>query len=596
MAKHIDREKRPLAVEPDYSTVPDALRIQKHWVLWRFDWNVQRGEWAKVPYQASGQHAKSNDPSTWGTFETCMLAFEQSRSKYDGLGFVFSEGSPFVGVDLDDCVSEEEGDQRLSNFASRVVERLQTYTELSPSLKGVHLIGTANGLAALKTEWQGNKIEVYRSGRYFTFTGRSWQEKPLEVADVDKALRGIVAAIKKPETSNELTIEGRIEMALRDPKTSSLFYGNTLEYGGDDSRADLALCSKLAYFASGSPDVLDQMFRRSKLYRGKWDERHGAETYGNMTIGKALAGKTSFLGIKPIQRVTASTYDARQSRRFTVSDLADRVMALRESGEAKGVHPGWDAMEKFYRPGLGMLTIGTGEPGSGKSTWFDCLTYNLAKRHGWRTTFASFETRPLERHVLNLCQIHLQKPTFKFVPGCATDDEINAALREMDAWFNFIWPADNELDIDSILAYVEDDIRDYGVKGFVLDPFTELEQNRPASLSQTEQIEKILRRLQGFTRDREIHSWLIAHPTKAGDTYKDGRPTMRSISGSANFYNKADFGIVVERKDDDVVMVHIDKVRHDSNGCKGRVEFYYSKERREYYTNDVAEESWPTLD
>ena len=143
-------------------------------------------------------------------------------------------------------------------------------------------------------------------------------------------------------------------------------------------------------------------------------------------------------------------------------------------------------------------------------------------------------------------------------------------------------PDDHELDIASILAYVEDDIKDYGVNGFVLDPFTELEQSRFNGLSQTEAVERILRELQRFTRQRQIHTWLIAHPTKSGETYKNDRPTMRSISGSANFYNKADFGLVVQRHDDDRVTVHIDKVRFDSNGQRGSVDFLYLPIQREY--------------
>lgn len=591
MAKHTDREKRPKAVEPDYSTVPEPLRRQKHWVLWRYDWNTQRKEWAKVPYQCNGAHAKSNDPATWSTFETAVIAFDQARSKYDGLGFVFSNDCPFVGVDLDDCVSEEDGEQRMTPFASRVMEKLKTYTELSPSLNGIHLIGEADQMDALKTAWNGNKIEVYREGRYFTFTGRSWHETPLDPVDIDKPLRGIIAAIKKPNGHDvTLTIDQRVEMALKDPKTNSLFYGNTVEYGGDDSRADMALVAKMAYYSDGSRDILDAMFRKSKLMRGKWDERHGNDTYGNLTIGKVLANQKNFMGVKPVEQKTDSSYETRRVRRFTVDDLREQVMEFRQSGDSQGVHPGWDRLQPLYRPGLGQLSIVTGEPGSGKSTWVDCLTYNIARRHDWGIVYASFETLPLQRHVLNLCQIHLQKPTFAFIPGAATDDEMNWALDAISPWFHFIMPDDHELDIDSILAYVADDIKDYEISGFVLDPFTELEQNRLPGVSQTEQIEKVLRKLQQFTRHRQIHSWLIAHPTKSADTYRDGRPTMRSISGSANFFNKADFGIVVHRQDDDRVSVFIDKVRFDSNGTKGQLDFTYSKERRAYDDGLIVEE------
>jgi twinkle protein len=212
---------------------------------------------------------------------------------------------------------------------------------------------------------------------------------------------------------------------------------------------------------------------------------------------------------------------------------------------------------------------------------------HIAKAHGWKITFASFETLPLERHVLTLAQIHLGFPTFHWMEGAATEDELSKAIDELNDHFHFIMPDDHELNIESILEYVDDDIKDYGIQGFVLDPFTELEQTRIGNLSQTEMIEKILRSLQRFTRQRQIHTWLIAHPTKSGETYKDGRPTMRSIAGSANFYNKADFGLVVDRGDDDSVMVYVDKCRFDSNGGRGEVKFTYSPHSRKYY--DIQE-------
>jgi hypothetical protein len=532
-----------------------------------------------------------------------VLAFNQNRSRFDGIGFAFSAETPYVGIDFDECVFPDEDNFELTDLATRVVDSFATYTELSPSQTGIHLIGKAGDVQATKRKWQGKEVEVYRTGRYFTFTGRSWHESPLGVADVDAKVRKLIEMLRSNDAKAEqpaqvassIPVQKRIEMALRNPKIESLFYGNTLEYGGDDSKADLALCSKLAFYSGGSEELLDAMFRQSRLMRAKWDENRGGQTYGQLTLNKALSSQTQFLGSTPVERVIKqhqeSTEETRKVRRFTINDLREETMAFRKEPAAQGVHPGWDELAKLYRPGPGHLSIVTGEPGSGKTNWVDCLVYNIAKRSGWRTTFASFETLPIQRHLLNLCQIHLQKPTFDFVPGAATDDEMNQAMDEMQDWFNFILPTEEEMNIEAILEFVADDIREFGVQGFVLDPFTELEQESAKNIAQTERIESILRRLQQFTRSRQIHTWLIAHPTKSGDTYKDGRPTMRSISGSAHFYNKADFGVVVHRLDDDRTTVFLDKVKFDSNGEKGEVTFHYSKDRREYYT-EAVEEAW----
>ena len=591
MAQHKDRDKRPTGGYVDFSTVPEEIRILRQWIMWRFDWSIKTSAWVKVPYQVSGIKASSQDSDTWATFDTVMLTFEESKSSFDGIGFVFANG--YAGVDLDECLTDTDGDHILSEFAQKSMSRLDTYTEISPSGTGIHCIGRGILPQGFNRTINGNKVEAYSSGRYFTFTGRSWHENPLPVGDIQGQLDKLVAFLASPDEKPNVpqepmsfSVQQRIDSALKNPKIADLFYGNTIAYSGDDSAADLALCASLAFYTDGTESCLDTMFRQSGLMRPKWDERRGVQTYGQITLAKAMQGKTEFIGRKkqPRPKVVGrdSSYESRRLRRFTMDDLKDQVIEYYRNGGSRGVSPGWPELEPFYRPAPSMLSIITGEPGSGKSNWLVCLCSKIALKHNWKFTFASFETLPIARHVLTLCQIHLQRPTLKWMQDAVTEDELIEAIDALKGHFHFIMPDDHELDIASILAYVEDDIKDYGVNGFVLDPFTELEQSRFNGLSQTEAVERILRELQRFTRQRQIHTWLIAHPTKSGETYKNDRPTMRSISGSANFYNKADFGLVVQRHDDDRVTVHIDKVRFDSNGQRGSVDFLYLPIQREY--------------
>ena len=593
MAQHKDRDKRPTGGQIDFAVVPEELRTVKQWVMWRFDWNLKSASWAKVPYQTNGQRAASDNPETWNTFDSVMVTFEQSRSSFDGIGFMFSPESGYVGVDVDNCIVEGDDNLDLTPFAQKVWLRMDTYTEISPSGTGIHCIGKATIAQGMNRVWQGNKVEAYAKGRYFTFTGRSWDEKPKDIRNIQEPLDKLMALVVKESPTPEVvkstlvfSLQDRLDVALRDAKCSSLFYGNTAEYGGDDSAADMALCIKLAFYAGGDASAIDAMFRQSRLMRPKWDEKRGHDTYGNITIANAIPKCSAFFGQKkPVVEAKTSvdsTYESRRLRRFTMADLKDKAIEYFHNGQSKGVYPGWRELEPFYRPAKSMLSIITGEPGSGKSNWVDCLCSHLARIHKWKITFASFETLPIERHILTLCQVYLGRPTLKWMDGAVTEAELVEAMDALNDHFHFIMPDDHELNIESILEYVDDDIRDYGVEGFVLDPFTELEQSRFGGQTQTEMIERILRKLQLFTRQRQIHTWLVAHPTKSGDTYKDGRPTMRSISGSANFYNKADFGLVMHRKDDDSVTLFVDKVRFDSNGGRGQVDFAYSKDRREY--------------
>ena len=55
------------------------------------------------------------------------------------------------------------------------------------------------------------------------------------------------------------------------------------------SEADLALCSILSFWTNKTPRLIDSIFRKSGLYRPKWDEKHYSDgrTYGQETIARA---------------------------------------------------------------------------------------------------------------------------------------------------------------------------------------------------------------------------------------------------------------------------------------------------------------------
>jgi hypothetical protein len=583
--KFSDPAVRPQAVAPDLGNVPEELKQVKQWILWKYEYRIKTQSWSKIPYSITGHKASSTDSTSWSSFAVCSSVYESSK-RYDGLGFVFSEDTPYIGIDLDVCVQEVDGTLELSPVAAEICAGLNSYTELSPSQTGVHIIGVAHTpVQAAKGTWRGTECEVYSSGRYFTFTGQVWEDRT-KVSDIGQRAVDLASLIKQEAATKSVagSIDRRLSRALKDPYVKALFDGDTSEYDGDSSRADMALCSKLAPFAAGNKEVLDAMFRESKLFRGKWDEGRGGDTYGNITLEKALDS----LGDRQVKEFSSIS---RAPRRFTVDSMWDKVMQFREDGGSRGFHPGWDGLETFYRPTLGAMTVMVGVPSSGKSTWIDCLAYNMAKRHQWRTTMAAFESLPVERHINSLCQIHLQKPTYKFVPGHATDKEMEEARKWLNDWFNFIVPDDDEHTMEALLEYVQDDITEFGCKGFVLDPFTELDLGGEGDVKV---IKDKLTQLQRFTRTKEIHTWLLAHPTKDINTFKQeekgARPTLYSAAGAAHFRNKADFGLVIHRWDDDTVGLYIDKVRNDTTGGNGAVQFKYHADRREY--EEIKEDKW----
>ena len=143
-------------------SLPEELRQRRQWVVWKLE--VRDGKPTKVPYIAGGSgKASSTDSLTWRSFEEAVQALETGR--YNGIGFVFSSGDPFAGVDLDDCRDPETGE--LEEWAAKIVEAFGSYAEVSQSGTGVHII--VMGKAPNKKR---GKVEAYSSERYFTMTGR----------------------------------------------------------------------------------------------------------------------------------------------------------------------------------------------------------------------------------------------------------------------------------------------------------------------------------------------------------------------------------------------------------------------------------------
>ncbi len=151
----------PRQTEELLENVPEEMRTYAHWVAWRLE--QRDDEPTKVPYIAGGvERAKSTDSRTWRTFDQAVRALETGR--YSGVGFVFSSGDPFTGVDLDKCRNPETGE--IEEWAAEIIASLGGYAEISPSGTGVHVI--VRGKAPNKRR---GRIEVYSSERFFTVTG-----------------------------------------------------------------------------------------------------------------------------------------------------------------------------------------------------------------------------------------------------------------------------------------------------------------------------------------------------------------------------------------------------------------------------------------
>ncbi len=282
---------KPTALAPKPETIPAEIKPIKAWVMWRYELKEQK--WTKVPYQQNGKKARSNDPSTWGSF---TYAIEHCRPDFDGIGFMLSKQHGIVGVDLDHCVGET-----VKPWAVKIMFDLDTYTEFSPSRTGLRIL--LKGILPPNGRKKDN-IEMYDSRRFLTITGNHRVGLPYTIEARERQIEALHKRVfTKPEAIKPRNGHGRENISSLDLDDSELLEkafraknGANIKalYSGDiggrgRSEADMSLCGHLAWY-SQDPTQIDRLFRNSGLMREKWDERHFADgrTYGEGTISRVL--------------------------------------------------------------------------------------------------------------------------------------------------------------------------------------------------------------------------------------------------------------------------------------------------------------------
>lgn len=277
------------------SNIPDELKQLNNWCVWKFE--NRNGKRTKIPFNAAtGEFAKSNDKSTWSSYETAVNA-----EGVDGIGFFFEP--PYLGIDIDDIDDDlhrfKQGD-KLDNIVSEFNEAFKSYTEVSPSGNGLHII--VKGKIPGSRRRKGN-IEMYDSGRFFTMTGKNIG-KYKDVTEVSEQVFKTIYnkylpdnTIKYPTTNNyqenihnlsEIDVINEIYNSKQAKLFDDLMKGDYEPYYTSHSEADMALANILAFWCAKDYSQMDSIFRQSNLYRDKWDEKRKNSTYGEQTLFKAI--------------------------------------------------------------------------------------------------------------------------------------------------------------------------------------------------------------------------------------------------------------------------------------------------------------------
>lgn len=287
--------------------LPDELRALRQWVVWRAEVRPGKRKPAKAPYQPrTGHPARTDVPATWGTYPQARARLQQGG--WYGVGFVFTAGDPYAGVDLDDCRIPLTGE--IAPWAWEIVERLSSYTEVSPSGRGLHVL-----VRASLPDHAGRKqgaVEIYDAGRYFAVTGQCLAELPATIEARQAEIEALYATLALAEgetlpagrpappvmrSRSDEEVLRRARAAENGEKFCALYDAGRIDNyrdpntgKPDHSAADFALMVLLSYWTNGNAAQMARLFQTSALYRpGRWEQPAGSGyTYGEVTIYNAL--------------------------------------------------------------------------------------------------------------------------------------------------------------------------------------------------------------------------------------------------------------------------------------------------------------------
>lgn len=197
----------PQVDAPQWDNIPTMLAERPQWLLWRYEAKEGQAKPLKVPYWTTGARRGGTQGSEIDRSKLCTLGEARrvfEKGGYTGIGFAFLPDDGLIGIDIDGAINPETG--VVTDRLQAIITSVASYTEYSPSGKGVHIIvqGTTN---TNKSNDIG--LEVFCGRQYFTFTGKRWSGTPATVEPIaPKVLARLHATVDQAKNKAKTMASG----------------------------------------------------------------------------------------------------------------------------------------------------------------------------------------------------------------------------------------------------------------------------------------------------------------------------------------------------------------------------------------------------
>jgi hypothetical protein len=373
--------------------IPQILKEQKRWSPWRAVWNEKRAKFDKIPMRADSPTygISTAKPEQWFTYGEALAAYQRNPDALAGVGYVMTGPHGFVGTDLDNCIKNGV----VEPWAQAVVDALASYTEISPSGKGLRIFSTGE----LPDDWNNHEvgIEIYggNEARFLTVTGQHLAETPSDITPAPAGVLPTLATqyakerrkadvidLNMPTLVDDMLLPSISNIDLPDPARDFLLDGS---HRGDRSRELFA--TAVALYASGLADdeVFSILAYNDNAMEIALDHRRQDNDRALLYLwrehcckGKAKAAASRSLSIDDFDDISepgiqiTPTLKEISAPRFTVQTADAFAQRTKMSWLIKGILP---------QAGLCVIY---GDSGSGKTFFTLDLAGAVARGTPWR--------------------------------------------------------------------------------------------------------------------------------------------------------------------------------------------------------------------
>ena len=278
-----------------------------------------------------------------------------------------------------------------------------------------------------------------------------------------------------------------------------------------------------------------------------------------------------------------------------VEDIEQQLDEIYQNGFTPGIQTGWHNLDVTRLSfATKQLAIITGRSNDGKSEWTDELAMRLAINAKCKIGYWSPENVQIDHAIKIVEKLTGRRYGNEKVDGLSTEQQTFAKqwLSKNVKWINLPY---DKLKLDNILDKGRSLVRAFGIRILVLDPYNFILKETDKYHNENSWDSYAVGRIRQFAIDNDLIVFLVAHPRKV-EMKVDGqkrRITIEDIAGTADFGNKADYVLCVDRGEK-VVTVYIDKVRRKQNGSKGKkATFVYDIISGRYFPCEIDEKGNP---